>query len=44
VLADYTGAQRKRVRAEELVRRFEEIRRDERLDVSAAEMLRATYV
>ena len=44
VLADYTGAQRKRVRAEDLVRKFEEIRRDERLDVSAAEMLRAAYV
>jgi putative ABC transport system ATP-binding protein len=44
VLADYSGAQRRRVRAEDLVRRFEEIRRDERLDVSAAEMLRAAYV
>jgi putative ABC transport system ATP-binding protein len=44
VLADYTEAQRRRVRAEDLVRRFEEIRRDERLDVSAAEMLRAAYV
>jgi len=44
VLADYTDAQRRRVRAEDLVRRFEEIRRDERLDLSAAEMLRAAYV
>lgn len=44
VLADYAGAQRRHVRAEDLVRRFDEIRRDERLDVSAAEMLRETYV
>jgi putative ABC transport system ATP-binding protein len=44
VLADFSGAQRRRVRAEDLVRRFEEIRRDERLDISAAEMLRAVYV
>jgi putative ABC transport system ATP-binding protein len=44
VLADYSGTQRRHVRAEDLVRRFDEIRRDERLDLSAAEMLRATYV
>lgn len=44
VLADYRGADKKRVRAEELVRRFDEIRREEQLDPSAAEMLRAAYV
>jgi putative tryptophan/tyrosine transport system ATP-binding protein len=44
VLADYTGVQRRHIRAEDLVRRFDEIRRDERLDVSAAEMLRGAYV
>lgn len=44
ILADFSGAQRRRVRAEDLIRRFEEIRRDERLDLSAAEMLRAAYV
>src|SRR5947209_14094108 len=44
VLADYAGAARRHVRAEDLVRRFDEIRRDEQLDVSAAAMLRDTYV
>ncbi|MEO8381616.1 MAG: hypothetical protein ABI779_18285 [Acidobacteriota bacterium] len=32
------------VRAEDLIRRFDEIRRDERLDASAAELLRDLYV
>jgi putative tryptophan/tyrosine transport system ATP-binding protein len=44
VHADYTGAQRRHIRAEDLIRRFDEIRRDERLDASAAELLRDTYV
>jgi putative ABC transport system ATP-binding protein len=44
VLADYRGVERRRVRAEDLIRRFDEIRRDEQLDLSAAEMLRAAYV
>src|ERR1043165_3240206 len=44
VHADYAGAHRRHVRAEDLIRRFDEIRRDERLDLSAAEMLRGTYV
>jgi putative ABC transport system ATP-binding protein len=44
VLADYAGALRRHVRAEDLVRRFDEIRRDEQLDASAAEMLREGYV
>ena len=44
VLADYAGAQRRHLRAEDLTRRFDEIRRDEQLDDSAAEVLRANYV
>lgn len=44
VSADISGADRRRIRAEDLVRRFEEIRREEQLDVSAAEMLREMYV
>ena len=44
VMADLSGAQRRHVRAEDLVRRFDQIRRDEQLDASAAEMLRALYV
>jgi putative ABC transport system ATP-binding protein len=42
--ADYTGPEKRHIRAEDLVHRFEEIRRDEQLDVSAAEMLREMYV
>ena len=44
VHADYAGAHRRHLRAEDLIRRFDEIRRDERLDASAAEMLRGEYV
>ena len=44
VHADFAGAQRRHVRAEDLVRRFDEIRRDEQLDAAAAEMLRDAYV
>jgi putative ABC transport system ATP-binding protein len=44
VLADIGGADRRRIRAQDLVRRFEEIRKEEQLDVSAAEMLRDAYV
>jgi len=44
VLADYAGATRRHLRAEDLVRRFDEIRRDEQLDASAAEVLRENYV
>ena len=44
ILADIAGADRRRLRAEDLVHRFDEIRREEQLDVSAAEMLREMYV
>jgi putative ABC transport system ATP-binding protein len=44
VLADYAGTVRRQVRAEDLMRRFDDIRRDERLDASVAEMLRRNYV
>lgn len=44
VVADLSGPARKRTRADDLVRRFDQIRRDEQLDLSAAEMLRETYV
>jgi putative ABC transport system ATP-binding protein len=44
VHADLAGAHRRHLRAEDLIRRFEELRRDERLDASAAELLRAAYV
>jgi putative ABC transport system ATP-binding protein len=44
VHADYSGKHRRQLRAEDLIRRFDELRRDERLDASAAELLRDAYV
>lgn len=44
VHADYAGSHRRHIRAEDLIRRFDEICRDERLIVSAAELLRDAYV
>jgi putative ABC transport system ATP-binding protein len=44
VYADYSGAHRRQLRAEDLIRRFDELRRDERLDLSAAALLRDVYV
>jgi len=42
--ADYACAHRRHIRAEDLMRRFDEIRRDERPDASAADLLREQYV
>ena len=44
ILLDLGGAQKKRVRPEELVARFEDVRRADLLDESAAEMLARCYV
>lgn len=44
VLLTLEGAQKKRVRPEELLARFEEVRRADLLDESAAEMLARCYV
>ena len=44
VIHDIGGAAKKRVRAAELLERFEELRRSELLDESAAEMLERMYV
>jgi putative ABC transport system ATP-binding protein len=44
VLHDFRGAEKKRLRADELLNRFEEVRRAEQLDESAAEMLQRLYV
>jgi putative ABC transport system ATP-binding protein len=43
VLHDFSGAERRRLRPDDLLARFESVRRAERLDESAAEMLRRTY-
>jgi putative ABC transport system ATP-binding protein len=44
VLHDFRGAEKRRLRVEDLLARFEAVRRAERLDESAAEMLRRQYV
>ncbi len=44
IVYDIAGADKRRVRSDELLRRFEELRRSELLDATAAEMLFASYV
>ncbi len=44
IVYDIGGTNKRRVRSDELLRRFEELRRSELLDATAADMLRATYV
>jgi putative ABC transport system ATP-binding protein len=44
VIYDIAGTAKRRLRVEDLLDRFEEIRRMEQLDPAAAEMLRAAYV
>jgi putative ABC transport system ATP-binding protein len=44
VIHDYRGAEKRRLRPEDLLARFEDLRRADQLDESAAEMLKRTYV
>jgi putative ABC transport system ATP-binding protein len=44
VIHDYAGAEKRRLRPDDLLARFEAVRRGELLDESAAELLRASYV
>ena len=44
VIHDLRGAEKRRLRVGDLMARFEEVRRAEQLDESAAEMIRAAYV
>lgn len=44
VLHDFRGAEKRRLRVDDLLARFEEVRRADLLDESAAAMLRETYV
>ena len=44
VIHDFSGAEKRRLRPNDLLSRFEEVRRAEQLDESAAEMLRRLYV
>lgn len=44
ILHDFSGADKKRLRVDDLLARFDEVRRMDQLDPGAAEMLRAMYV
>lgn len=44
ILHDYSGAEKRRLRVDDLLDRFENVRRRELLDESAAELLRARYI
>lgn len=44
IIHDFRGPEKRRLRADDLLARFEEVRRGEQLDESAAEMLRRAYV
>jgi len=44
ILHDLEGSERARIRPEDLLRRFEDVRRREQLDNEVAEMLEASYV
>jgi putative tryptophan/tyrosine transport system ATP-binding protein len=44
VIHDFSGAEKSRLSPEDLLARFEEVRRADQLDESAAEMLRRQYV
>ena len=44
VIQDFRGPEKKRLRASDLLARFEEVRRADLLDETAAEMLRAVYI
>jgi putative ABC transport system ATP-binding protein len=44
ILHDFRGEDKQRLRADDLLGRFEDVRRAERLDESAAELLRMSYV
>jgi putative tryptophan/tyrosine transport system ATP-binding protein len=44
IIQDFRGAEKKRLRVDDLLARFEEVRRAELLDESAAEMLRRAYI
>ncbi len=44
IIHDFRGPEKRRLRADDLLARFEEVRRGEQLDESAAGLLRRTYV
>lgn len=44
IIHDFRGVEKRRLRVDDLLARFEEVRREDQLDETAAEMLRRAYV
>jgi putative ABC transport system ATP-binding protein len=44
VVHDFSGSEKNRLRPEDLMARFEEVRRADRLDQSVADLLKRRYV
>jgi len=44
IIHDFRGADKRRLRVNDLLARFEEVRRADQLDETAADMLRRAYV
>ena len=44
IIDDFRGALKRRLRVHDLLERFEEVRRSEQLDETAAELLQRSYV
>lgn len=44
IIHDFSGAEKRRLRVDDLLARFREVRRKDQLDSSAAEMLRRNYI
>ena len=44
IIHDFSGPEKRRLRVDDLLARFEDVRRSEQLDESAAEMLRRLYI
>jgi len=44
IIQEFRGAEKRRTRVDDLLARFEEVRRAEQLDETAAEMLERAYV
>jgi putative ABC transport system ATP-binding protein len=44
IIHDFRGSEKRRLKPEELLNRFEVVQNEERLDGSAAELLARTYV
>ena len=44
IIHDFRGAKKKRLKVDDLLTRFQEVRRKDQMDESTAEMLRRKYI